>query len=281
MKQLLNQYKIKYRFVIINDLADVSTIVKDNLQPTDKGIVIVGGNATVNAVINATVTENLPLGIVPMSKTNYLAKSIGIKRWEQAIKMLTEPELKAERLGKIGKHYFVRRVAITSRQNLLTKYLTKTSPVLKFLGLTKSSSTENSQILTKILLDDELSASGQTQKLEISLSPSQEVLSLNQLSTRRHQPGGGTLRVGNRAGDNSNKGEKKLHIRLFVPTKDGLNTSLLHGDFLTVDSDKKMPVTMGNETIAFTPVGIKGLSKHIQLIVPKGINGKLTESISS
>ncbi|RLC37521.1 hypothetical protein DRH29_01475 [candidate division Kazan bacterium] len=296
MKQLLDQYKIKRRFVIIDDLANVPAIVKHNLRPIDKGIVIVGGNATVNAVINATVTENLPLAIVPMSRTNYLAKSIGIKSWEQAIKMLAEPEFRAERLGKIGKYYFVRQIAITSRQNLLTKYLTRTNPILRFLGIAGPGRAGDNQVTTKILLDDELSASSKTQKLEISLSPSQlpagssapkSLLRAKSAQVPETDPKNRprsdkeVFQPGAPAEGSKKTTEKKLQIRLFVPSQTGTNISLLHGNCLTIDSDKKMPVTMGNETIAFTPVEIKGLSKHVRLMVPKGSNGELTEPITS
>lgn len=247
MKKMLNRCKIKHRFVMVDDLANVPEIIQKNLRHSDKGIVVVGGNGTVNAVINATVTENLPLGIVPMSKTNYLAHSLGINNWEQAIKMLDKPEFKEERLGRIGKHFFVKQINVVSRQNLLTKYFNTSNPILKFLGVGKSHKIQDDKIATKIVMDDDLYAVSETQKIEVTL--------------------------------NSHKNDKKLQIRLFVPTEDGLDTSLLHSNSLAIDSDKKMPVTMGNETIAFTPVEIRGLTKHIQLIIPKGTEDKLTERV--
>lgn len=244
MEQMLNRYGIKYRFVMVDDLADIPALLEEHLRPTDQGVVAVGGNATVNAVINAIVREDLPLGIVPMSKTNYLAHSLGIKSWSAGIKALANPEFRAERLGKVGKHYFIRKIQLASRQGLLTKYLDRTSPVLRFLGLANRPMPEDG-VATQLKVDEDLTATGKTQRLEIEL--------------------------------NNNGHEKKLLVHLFVPGAKTVEHSLLSGDSLAIESERKLPVIMGNETVAFTPVEIKGLAKHIRLIVPTTKTSKLTE----
>ena len=236
MRQLLDKLKIPYTLVPINDLADVTELVNQHLRPTCMGVVAVGGNGTVDAVINALVGRDVPLGIIPLSRTNHLAYSLGIRTWQQGVKLLNQPVLRAERLGQIGKHYFVGKVEIASRDNFVAKYVRRTSPWLKFLGL-HSGQTANSGVDTKLVLDDEIQATGPAHKVEVMTHDQADA--------------------------------KKLRIRFFAAQPTAATPSLLHSDKLTIESDTKMPVMMGNETIAHTPVEVRGLTKHIQLIVPK------------
>lgn len=244
MKQALDRHNIKYRFVLIDDLSNIPQLIEDNLKPSDQAVIAVGGNATVNSVINALANKDVPLGIIPMSKTNYLARGVGITNWRQAVDLLSHPEFRSERLGKIGQHYFIGAVKIASRQNLLTSYLTKVSPWQRFLGLTAISKTGADNVTTQMLVDDELKAAGEAKSIEIAL--------------------------------NGEKSEKKLKIQLWVGDTPDQDPTLLHGNVLTVESDRKMPVLMGNETVAHTPVEVRGLSKCIKLIIPKSKNEKLT-----
>jgi hypothetical protein len=171
-----------------------------------------------------------------MSRTNHLAHSLGIKNWRRGVQVLSHPMLRAERLGQIGKHFFVGKIEIASRQNLIAKYVKGSSPWLKFLGLT-SGSTAREGIATQLTLDDDIKATGPAQKVEVAINGERE--------------------------------SKKLQVRLFVAESQTIPPSLLHSDKLTVESDTKMPVMMGNETIAHTPIEVRGLAKHIQLIVPQ------------
>ncbi|MFH0905203.1 MAG: diacylglycerol kinase family protein [bacterium] len=247
LRRLLDKLKIEYRFVTIDNLADIPALLEQHLRPTDTGVVVVGGNATVTAVINAMVGIDLPLAIVPMSKTNFLAKSLGITGWGQAIKMLVDPLLQAERLGKIGKHYFIRQITISSRQNLLSKYLSQSNPWFRFLGVTSPNSTGDEGVLAEMVLDDELRAVAKAHRVEVKL--------------------------------NGTQGKKKLQIRLLVPKDRATHsTTILHSDVLSITSDKKMPITIGNETIAYTPMEIRGMTKHINLVVPKPRSHKLTKT---
>ncbi|AKM84801.1 TPA: hypothetical protein DHW58_02740 [Patescibacteria group bacterium] len=244
MHRLLKRYGVKYRFIMIDNLDRVAELIKQNLKSTDHGVVAVGGNATVNAVINALVGEDVPVGIIPMSKTNHLAYSLGLKRLPAAIKALAEHDLRSERLGKIGQHYFVGSVEVAARASLLTQYLRKTNPWLKFLGLAKPVTPEDGTP-TLIELDDEVQVKSRAHRLQIQL--------------------------------NGVNNDKKLKLTLFAsPNPD--TASILHSDAVAIESDIKMPVIIGNETVAHTPVEIKGLTKYVRLIVPKEPRLTATES---
>lgn len=248
MKRMLEKLEIKHRFVMINDLLDIPKLIEKNLRPSDQAVIVVGGNATVNNVINTLADQDVALGVVPMSRTNYLARSLGIKNWQQAVRLLKQPELKNSRLGKIGQHYFIGNVRVASRQNLLTTYFNRTSLWRKFLGLAHSTKTLNEGVTTQMIVDNEIKATGEAKSLDIIL--------------------------------NGEHNEKRLKIQLIVGDAPSSDSTLLHGNNLKIESDRKMPVIMGNETVAHTPIEIVGLSKYIKLIIPKK-EEKLTAKASS
>lgn len=240
-KRLLEHENIKYRIVLIEDLADIPELIKTNYKETYKAVIAMGGNATVNATINALANADIPLGIIPTSRTNFLAQHLGLKNWMQAVKALSSPTLQKSRVGKIGRHYFIGEVQITSRSNILMDYINETNPIKKFMGLTKTKK-EVPNVKTVLALDDELVMSGVIEKMTISL--------------------------------NGVNGTKKLKVETFIKDNPLKANSLFHGDNIAIVSKTKMPVIMGNETVAHTPVEIKGISKYINLLVP---SQKLTE----
>ncbi len=241
METALDKLNIKHRFVMIENLADIDNLLAENLKPTYSGVAVVGGNATVNAVINGLVDEKMPMLIVPMSRTNYLAHSLGLSNWETAIRSLVNPEYKAHRLGKIGKHYFVGRIEVASHQNIISKYLRKSNLLVNFLGLNQVKPIAEHAVKTVLTLDDSLKVSSWIHKITISLLE---------------------------------EGEHKLKLELLSQAGEEITTTKLFADKVDVESDRKMPVLVGNETAAHTPAEIKAMSKHINLIVPK--SNKLT-----
>jgi len=231
----LERLKVKFELVELPNLIDAQEMMKKHIKTDTTGIVAVGGNATVNTVINALADESIPMGIIPVGKTNYLAHSLGIKGWRAACGILAAPARREQRLGKIGKHYFVDRLEILCSQNLLAKYLRREGPLKRFLGSTKVAPRQLPCVHTEIKLDDDLKVESSLQKLAVVL--------------------------------NNEKGGKKLCLELV--TDGPKNPTRLWADEIAIEGDKKMPVLMGNEEVAHTPVEIKGMTKYIELLVPQ------------
>lgn len=240
---LLKRLDIKHKLVIIENLADVPKLLEENVNTRTSGVAIVGGNATVNAVINAVVSENTPIAIVPLSKTNHLATSLGIHRWDQALRAIANPKLRDVRLGKVGTHYFIGNAEIASHQNIIEKYLKKTNPLVKFLGIRQSVPNTQTAVQMKVVVDQQLSITGNVHGIRIDLVSEKD---------------------------------KKLKVEILAHDDNKLSKTVLMADEIEAESEKKMPVVIGNETITHTPVEIRGVSKHIKLISPAG-NGEKKE----
>lgn len=239
----LNKLGVKFDLVELVNLVDAEEAMKKHIQHATRGVIAIGGNATVNTVINSMADEGMPFGIIPIGKTNYLAHSLGIKGWRNAAKLLADPDKIARRLGKIGKHYFVDKIEILGSHNLLSKYLKGEGFIKKFIGSSTPSSEKNAGVNTTVSFDDGVRVTTLVQKISARL--------------------------------NDEKGGKK--ILLEITTDDPKSPTRLWMDELEIEGDKKMPVLMGNETVAHTPVEIKGCSKYIELLIPK-LPAKLAKS---
>ncbi|MCF4966206.1 lipid kinase [Nostoc sp. CMAA1605] len=88
-------------------------------------VIVGGGDGTLNAVVDALVETQLPLGILPLGTANDLAKTLGISNSiPEACKTIVTGELRRIDLGCVnGKHFF--NVASLGMSVKITQKLTK------------------------------------------------------------------------------------------------------------------------------------------------------------
>jgi diacylglycerol kinase family enzyme len=70
-------------------------------------IVAVGGDDTVNEVINGVDRENVAVGIIPIGATNRVATQLGIIQWQQACEALAARRLTSYSLIAAGQKFFL------------------------------------------------------------------------------------------------------------------------------------------------------------------------------
>ncbi|MBD2503877.1 lipid kinase [Anabaena azotica] len=88
-------------------------------------VIVGGGDGTLNAVVDALVETQLPLGILPLGTANDLARTLGISNsLPEACKTIAQGELRRIDLGWVnGKHFF--NVASLGLSVKITRRLTK------------------------------------------------------------------------------------------------------------------------------------------------------------
>jgi len=92
---------------------DVAKLARLGIERGYKTIVAVGGDGTINEVLNEIIKhDNVALGIIPTGTTNDLAYSLGIKDWHAATGILASRKIEEVELGEVGGRYFVTTVAI-------------------------------------------------------------------------------------------------------------------------------------------------------------------------
>jgi diacylglycerol kinase family enzyme len=70
-------------------------------------IVAVGGDNTVNEVINGVDNENVAIGIIPIGASNRVANQLGIYHWQQACEALAARRLTPYSLIAAGQNFFL------------------------------------------------------------------------------------------------------------------------------------------------------------------------------
>ncbi|HSX15139.1 MAG TPA: diacylglycerol kinase family protein, partial [Candidatus Saccharimonadales bacterium] len=75
-------------------------------------IVAVGGDGTVNEIINGITQESVAVGIIPLGTSNTLAKHFGINSWQQACTVLASRRISTYNLMAAGKNYFLSSLSL-------------------------------------------------------------------------------------------------------------------------------------------------------------------------
>lgn len=237
-KLLLDRWKIKYKIVIIDDLANTEEILKQSVKNNTQAIIAVGGNGTVTSIIDALTNYELPFGVIPMSSNNHLANMLGIRTWQAGIRILANHQIKKKRLGKIGKKYFVSSLVIAPKRNLLSSIISQQGWLKRFIGSNLTRSLKSSHnVACQFKLDDAL-------KIQCQLN---------------------TATV-----DLEDDAKKKIKLVINTATQNNyLDKSIFRTNKLEITSSLNMPIVAGNETIANTPAVIQVTNKIISLIQPQ------------
>jgi diacylglycerol kinase (ATP) len=94
-------------------------------------IVAVGGDGTVNEVVNGVRQANVAVGIVPIGRTNSLAKRLGINSWQQAVGVLAQRRITSLSLIAAGSDYFLSNLTIGFENTLAQTLDHHSGPDLK------------------------------------------------------------------------------------------------------------------------------------------------------
>lgn len=252
--RLLDHQGVRYRIEEVADLNDIESVIANYKEKHLLGIVALGGNATVNATLNAIPKMNVPFGIIPISKSNTLAAEIGITDWRTGVRALTpEPATKVHTLGQIGERYFIGRAKVLPKKNLMAYRVARTTwfdQVIKLLDITRR--LHWTAVLTHIVADDSLRLTGSLRETDIRID--EEVTS-----------------------------KKKLRIETAASLDDTSSPSLtrFYAREAEITGEVNLIVLVGNEVIANTPVTIKSMQRTIPLIVPAKKQLRLPDNFGS
>lgn len=130
LKSRLKDLGIAGEFVKSVGEGDITKLTKMGIEKGYKTIVAVGGDGTINEVINGIEDENIALGIIPTGTTNELAQTLGIPDWQSACNILSARKTEVVDLGKIKDKLFVTNVSLGFKTFLLDSSLSgKISPI--------------------------------------------------------------------------------------------------------------------------------------------------------
>jgi diacylglycerol kinase family enzyme len=107
LRDRLKELGIDGEFAKTTGPGDATKMAKAAIEKGHNTIVVVGGDGTVNEVINGITKDSVAVGIVPIGNSNLLATHLGIRNWQQSCEVLAARRLVGYGLIAAGQKYFL------------------------------------------------------------------------------------------------------------------------------------------------------------------------------
>ena len=107
LRYRLRELGIEGEFAKTTGPSDATKMAKIAIDKGYSTIVAVGGDGTVNEVVNGITKENVAIGIIPIGTSNLLAQRFGITSWQQACEVLAARRISNYGLIAAGNKYFL------------------------------------------------------------------------------------------------------------------------------------------------------------------------------
>jgi diacylglycerol kinase (ATP) len=107
LRTRLRELGIDGEFAKTTGPGDATKMAKMAIEKGYNTVVVVGGDGTVNEVVNGITEENVAVGIIPIGTSNLLAHRLGITNWQQACEVLAARRIASFGLIAAGQKYFL------------------------------------------------------------------------------------------------------------------------------------------------------------------------------
>ncbi|HUC87249.1 MAG TPA: diacylglycerol kinase family protein [Candidatus Saccharimonadales bacterium] len=107
LRDRLRELGIDGEFAKTTGPGDATKMTKLAIEKGHTTVVVVGGDGTVNEVVNGVTQENVAIGVIPIGNSNLLAQRLGITSWQQACEALAARRITSYGLIAAGQKYFL------------------------------------------------------------------------------------------------------------------------------------------------------------------------------
>lgn len=112
LRAQLKQAGIPGEIVKTTGIGEATKLARQAVERGHSTIVGIGGDGTINEVINGVNSENAAVGIIPLGHTNTLAQHFGITNWHQAIGVLAARKINTYGLIGAGQNHFLSNLTL-------------------------------------------------------------------------------------------------------------------------------------------------------------------------
>lgn len=260
LKSILSDLGIAGEFIKSTGPGDIPKLAEIGLKKGYSTIVAVGGDGTINDVLNNIPNENIAFGIIPLGKTNTLAQTLGINDWMEACQILAARKTVKTNMGEVfleGKNrFFVSSLALGLEADLQKKH--QENPKQPLEKIKKSFR----------ILKDVNAYTTQAVKFEIdSLKGEAQTLSIKIINASLF----GKSPNFRLSLTDTVSGKEKIKLMKQSAIKDitGLNeNTVLYGDNIRIKTTG-LPVTADDQFIGVSPIEVGVASRRVRIIVNK------------
>jgi diacylglycerol kinase family enzyme len=107
LRDRLRELGIDGEFAKTTGPGDATKMTKLAIEKGHTTVVVVGGDGTVNEVVNGVTRENVAIGVIPIGNSNLLAQRLGITSWQQACEALAARRITSYGLIAAGQKFFL------------------------------------------------------------------------------------------------------------------------------------------------------------------------------
>lgn len=108
IKNFFKRHNIKYEYKITKTAGEATLFAREAVKKGYKLIIAVGGDGTINEVVNGMINSDAVLGIIPMGTVNILAMELGIPQTiSKALNIIMTGKIKSIDIGKVNNRYFI------------------------------------------------------------------------------------------------------------------------------------------------------------------------------
>lgn len=261
LRARLQELGIAGEFAKTTGSGDATKMAQAAIAKGYNTIVAVGGDGTVNEVMNGITKDNVALGIVPIGNSNQIADRLGIHNWQQAAAVLAARRITSFGLIAAGQKYFLTTLTLGFETDLDKQVDTTESGVRSRLkqighgaGLARNYDLLKASIEVdgSYTLDCELfSLSVANQKFENQLADNRLIVSIADRPAAR-QLGGYLWRK----------------LRGQQPLDEGATTRF-RASRLLISTEPSTGIMIDGKVAGRTPIAIRLTDKHIRFITEK------------
>jgi len=266
LKERLKDLGIAGEFVKSTGAGDISKLTRMAIEKDYKTIVAVGGDGTINEIINAMAgNTKVALGIIPLGSSNELAAMLGINDWQSACNILAARKIEEVDLGLINNNVFVTAVTIGFDNRLFEHRNEHKGGIFgKISDLTRLTGIVNSFKPVHLTLDFDSRYIVETDCFNFSLSNGAFYKYLPQHSKPQDNMLDAVLISQLGFSDAIKYGQGKLNLG----KKPG-QVSIFHTRKIKISSPKPVPVSADGKIVGETPVSIEVSDKKLRVIVSR------------
>lgn len=265
LKDRLRELGIAGEFAKSTGPGDVSRLTKMAIDKGFKTIVAVGGDGTINEIINAIGDSKVALGIIPMGSSNELANMLGITDWPIACNILAARKVEEVDLGLINDKLFVTAASI-GFDNILfeLKRSQRAGALGRFAFMTKLSTAARTFKPVHLEFNFDGKYSVETDCFNFSLSNGAFLTYLPQKSRPQDNMLDAVLISHLSFSDAVKYGQGKLDL-----SKKPGQVSVFHTKKIHITSKEPVVVSADGKAVAETPVTIEVSDRKLKVIVSK------------
>jgi len=238
---------------------DATRLARYAIEKGHTTIVAVGGDGTVNEVING-ITGRVAVGIIPLGHTNAVAMQLGIGDWETACEVLAERRINEFNLIAAGQNFFVSTLTLGFETELDKQLEEPATTHRGRLGQLRSSMVHAQRF-------DTLACTLKTEAFTMQA----EAFSLSVVNQKFLAPLSAdrlNISLSERPGRRRRASYVWQVLRGISPLDEAATTRFL-ADRLLIETDPSTGITVDGKLVGRTPIAIRLTDRQVRFIIAK------------